>query len=51
MKHNKGAFLTTAIILGVVVLAGVLGVSLQASEPVGKYPNDRANHHPVKPNN
>ena len=50
MNRSKGAILTTAVILGIVVLAGVLGVSLQASEPVSRYPNDRANHHPVNPN-
>lgn len=54
MQRSKGAILTTAVILGIVVIAGVLGVSLQASESANdqgsRYPNDRANHHPVNPN-
>lgn len=49
-RKNKAIWISVAV-LGFIVLAGVAGISIQASEPVSKYPNDRANHHPLHPTN
>lgn len=49
LRGNKVIWISAAVV-GFIVLAGVAGISLQASEPVSKFPNDRANHHPLHPN-
>lgn len=51
MQRKMSTLWITAAILGVVILAGVAGVSLRADAPSSHYPNDRANHHPVRPAN
>lgn len=48
-RHTKLVLLSAAII-GVLLAAGIAGMSLQANEPASYQPNDRANHHPVNPN-
>lgn len=49
LRNNKAIWISIAVV-GFIVLAGAAGISIQASEPVSKYPNDRANHHPLHPN-
>lgn len=48
MLRKKTGLWITAIALGLVVFAGILGVSLKAEESSARYPNDKANHHPVQ---
>lgn len=45
MSHKKSMLIAVAA-LGAIVLAGVVSVSLSASEPVSHAPNGQANHHP-----
>ena len=50
MEQKAKAMLIVAVTLGVIVLAGFVGVSHAISEDdatVTHYQNDRANHHPV----
>ena len=49
-RKNKAIWISVAIV-GFIVLTGAAGISLQAHEPVAHHPNDRANHHPLHPNN
>jgi hypothetical protein len=49
-RKNKAIWISVAVV-GFIVLAGVAGISIQANEPAPHYPNDRANHHPLHPNN
>ena len=49
MQRKSIALWVSIAVIGVLVL-GIAGVSLQADEPVVYRPNDRANHHPVHPN-
>lgn len=57
MRHKNKAIWISVAVVGFIVLAGVAGISIQANEPVSKhppvskYPNDRANHHPLHPDN
>jgi len=50
MKHRARTILISATLLGVLLIAGIVGVSIQAEEASSYRPNDRANHHPVNPN-
>jgi hypothetical protein len=49
MRHRAKTILISAALLGVLLVAGIVGVSLQAEEAPSYRPNDRANHHPVNP--
>lgn len=49
MQRKSIALWVSIAVIGVLVL-GIAGVSLQADEPITYRPNDRANHHPVNPN-
>ena len=49
MSHKK-AFMVVAVALSAIVLAGFVSVSLTAEETATYRPNDRANHHPLHPN-
>jgi len=51
MQRNSKAIWVSLAVLGVIILAGVAGISLQAEEPIAYGPNDRANHHPLHPSN
>jgi hypothetical protein len=51
LRKNKAIWISVAVV-GFIVLAGAAGISIQANESiVAKHPNDRANHHPLHPNN
>ncbi len=50
MQRNNKVIWVTVAIIGFIVLAGVAGISIEASEPTPHYANDRANHHAVVPN-
>lgn len=50
MQRKSKAILAGAVFLAMLLLAGIAGVSIQADEPLGHLPNDRANHHPLDPN-
>lgn len=47
---QRKTFLMLAMAFSAIVLAGIVSVSLTAEELAPRYPNDRANHHPLHPN-
>jgi hypothetical protein len=47
-RKNKAGLILAAS-LGAIILAGFAGVSYTDEQTISQHPNDRANHHPVRP--
>ena len=49
MQRKNKAVLILAASLGAIILAGFAGTSYTEEQTTSHYPNDRANHHPIRP--